>query len=568
LIDPFNQLVIRNMTSHLKNFEADVIVVGSGAGGGAAAWRLAQRGFKVMVLDAGPVYAPTEDYQQATDNWEKPFPHKQSSVGTYEVAELQDIQHLEPQLRSWNKMKGFLVKGKRRANFGYHHVRGVGGSSLQFTGEAHRLNPLSMKMDSRYDEAADWPISYEDLEPFYQIAEELVGVAGPASDARCPRSASYPLPSHPYSYPALILEKAAIQAGHEPQPNSLAVLSKPYDNRSACNYCGGCQRGCMVMDKGTIDVTYLKHAELSGRCQVFPQVEVLKVEAHNGRVSSVLAYHEGEVHRLFAKRIILAAGAVQTPRLLLNSSDTSHPRGLGNNSGLVGQNFMETILTTASAIYPENLGSHRGLPVNWVSWKYNAPDSIPGVIGGCRFGPSMAESDLVGPVAYATRVISGWGLNHKAQMREHFGKVLSITSIGESLPHKMSFIGLSDKLDTHGVPIPKIHSYLDKNATSRLRFMSAECKKILDAAGCESPFETFSSADAFSSTHVFGTCRMGTDAETSVCDSYGAVHDTQNLFICDASLFPSTGGGEGPWLTIQALAIRSADQIQRLSGHH
>ncbi|WP_062269523.1 GMC family oxidoreductase [Endozoicomonas arenosclerae] len=552
------------MKSPLANFEADVIIIGAGAGGGSAAWRLSHYGFKVLVLDAGPSYSPS-DYRQSSHTWEKPFPYKTASKSAYEVAELQPIHELKNELRSWNKMKGLLVKGSRRANFGYHHVRGVGGSSLHFTGEAHRLNPDSMQMKTQHGVAADWPMGYKELEPYYQTAEERVGVAGPLSDTRCPRSAKYPQPPHPYSFAAKVLDKAAIRVGHQPQANSLAVLSKPYDNRPACNYCGGCQRGCMLTDKGSIDVTYLKHALASGNCQILPETEVLKLETHHGRISSILASHKGKLHKLSAQWIILAAGAVQTPRLLLNSKNAHYPHGIGNQNGQVGQNFMETLLTTVSAEHPEKLGSHRGLPVNWVSWKYNAPDSIPGVIGGCRFGPSMSESDLVGPVAYATRVIPGWGLKHKARMREQLGKVLSITSIGECLPHKKSYISLSDQLDQHGIPVPRIHSYLDQNAMARLAFMNAECRKILDAAGCDSPFETFSSADAFSSTHVFGTCRMGTDPRQSVCDAFGSVHDIKNLFICDASLFPSTGGGESPGLTIQALAIRSADYIRTLN---
>lgn len=553
------------MTNHLKNFNADVIVIGAGAGGGAAAWRLTQHGFKVMVLEAGPAFTPANDYKQTSEDWEKPFPKKPASTGSYEVAELQDISDLEPELRSWNKLRGPYVQGSRRASFGYHHVRGVGGSSLHFTGEAHRLNPRSMKMKSLYDVGADWPMSYSDLDPYYQMAENLVGVAGPVTDVRCPRSAEYPLPQHAYSYAASVLENAAIKAGHRPQPNALAVLSKPYDNRPACNYCGGCQRGCMPTDKGTIDVTYIRHAVRSQRCQVFPETEVLQIEVRNERVTSVLVYHQGERLRLSANWIILAAGAIQTPRLLLNSVNAQHPDGVANSSGLVGKNFMETLLTTVSAIHPDNLGSHRGLPVNWVSWTYNAPDAIPDVVGGCRFAPSMAESDLVGPVAYATRVVPGWGAKHKLQMREQFGRVLSMTSIGESLPHIQSYIDLSGQVDSHGLPIPRIHSYLDDNALARLRFMHTECSRILTVAGCDSPFETFSTADAFSSTHVFGTCRMGTDPRSSVCDSYGRAHDVKNLFVCDGSIFPSTGGGESPGLTIQALAIRSADHIRTLS---
>lgn len=376
-----------------------------------------------------------------------------------------------------------------------------------------------------------------------------------------PRSGPYPQTAHPLSYASRVLARGVESLGARWQQNALAVLSSPTEDRPNCNHCGGCLRGCPLTDKGSIDVTYLRQAVATGRCDVLPGVEALQIQTDGQRVTGVLVASRQGQQVLTAGVVIVACGAIQTPRLLLNSADAHSPDGLCNESGQVGRNFMETLLTTSSALHPERLGSHRGLPVDWVSWDWNAPDAIPGVIGGCRFGPAMAESDLVGPVAYATRVVPGWGRAHKRAMRESFGRVLSIAGLGESLPHPDSRISLSDRTDPHGLPVPRIHSYLDEMAIARLRSMTETCRAILSAAGCGPVFEEFSSVDAFSSTHVFGTCRMGRSPDDSVTDAYGRSHRWRNLMIADASLFPSSGGGEPPGLTIQALALRGVDHL-------
>ena len=541
--------------------DAEAIIIGSGAGGGAAAWRLATQGVNVLVLEAGPRFDPLHDYKQDQDDWETSFPSKSGSTGPYDVADLQLLTEDTADIRSWNAINGPYVPGDRRVSFGYHHVRGIGGSSLHFTGEAHRMNPRSMHMKSDHGVAADWPLSYADLDPYWQIAEETVGVAGPENDLRCPRSAPFPMKEHRPSFSSQTLAQAARVLGLSPTPNSLAVLSEASEDRPACNYCGGCLRGCMLTDKGSIDVTYLRRAEAMPNFTIKSGVEVLKLESDGNSISGVVAMEAGQQVRYTASIVIVACGAIQTPRLLLNSANTNSPDGLANDSGQVGRNFMETLLTTTSALHPENLGSHRGLPVDWVAWDFNAPDSIPGVIGGCRFGPAMAESDLVGPVAYASRVVDGWGLSHKRAMRQAFGRVVSIAGLGESLPNDNSYVDLSERTDQHGLPVARIHSYLDDMALKRLRFMTETCRNIVAASGASDVFEEFSSVDAFSSTHVFGTCRMGESEDDSVVDQNCRSHRWPNLFVVDASVFPSSGGGESPGLTIQALALRAMDRL-------
>lgn len=539
----------------------DVLIIGSGAGGGAMAWRLASAGHKVTVIEAGPAYDPATDYRQDKPDWETRFPEKPGSQGSYDVAELQPLTADTADIRSWNALTGPIVAGDRRVSFGYSHVRGVGGSSLHFTGEAHRMNPAAMRMRSDWGVAADWPMTYGDLDPYWTLAENTVGVAGPVDDRRCPRSAPFPQKPHTISHGSAVLARGLAALGMTWQENSLAVLSAPTDDRPNCNYCGGCLRGCQLTDKGSIDATYLRRAVDSGNCTVLPGIEALQIQTDGTRVTGVLcATAQGQTVFPCAV-LVVACGAIQTPRLLLNSAANHSPDGLCNESGQVGRNFMETLLTTSTALHPDRIGSHRGLPVDWVCWDFNAPDAIDSTIGGCRFGPSMAESDLVGPVAYATRVVGGWGRGHKQAMRENFGRVLSIAGLCESLPNDGSFVDLSDRRDVHGLSVPRIHSRLDQDALVRLRFMTETCRTILDAAGCGPVIEEFSSIDAFSSTHVFGTCRMGKSADDSVVDGFGRSHRWKNLFIADASVFPSSGGGESPGLTIQALALRSADHL-------
>jgi choline dehydrogenase-like flavoprotein len=311
-------------------------------------------------------------------------------------------------------------------------------------------------------------------------------------------------------------------------------------------------------------VTFIRKARASGYCSVLTGASVTRIEAGaDDRVRGV-HYRDSKGNEQFLKtpQLVVSCGAVETPRLLLASSSVHAPDGLANESGLVGRNFMETLAWISSGLHPERLGSFRGLPADSICWDYNAPDSIDGVIGGCRFSTGVAEAGLNGPSAYAQRVVGGWGLAHKKAMREQFGRVLTVGSIGESLPNAGSFVDLDPEAkDSNGVPLARIHSHLEESEIKRLAFMAETTRAILKASGVEELVEEHGTYDFFTSTHVFGTCRMGKDPALSVVDDQGRSHRWQNLHIMDASVFPSTGGGESPSLTIEALALRTADKF-------
>lgn len=545
-----------------------VVIIGSGAGGGASAWALAQQGVRVLVLEAGPAYDPYQDYRLHRDDWELGnFPAKQRHKLQYSIATLQPLDRRYRTLRSWNKNRGLMNPTDRRKAGKYHHVQGIGGSTLHFTGEAHRLHPQAFSMRSRFGVAADWPLSYEELEPDYVTAEQLVGVAGLDRYSQRPRSAAFPLPAHPLSYASRRVVSASLQTDLQWEHNPLAALSEPYDGRPGCNYCHNCNRGCPRKDKGSVDVTFLHKARQSGYCEIKSGCTVLRiVSGNNDRVKGVEYVDEaGERQWVAAEIVIVACGAVETPRLLL-LSEGDNGEGLANESGLVGKNFMETLSWASSGVHPENLGSYRGLPADLISWTYNSPDAIPGVVGGCRFNVNTGETGLNGPVNYAVRAVPGWGLAHKRRMREAVGHALSIGAIGESLPNSHSYIALDQqRKDRFERPIAEIHSHLDQGEIDRLLFMAAKCREILAACGVAELFEEYGTYDTFNTTHVFGTARMGNDPNDSVVNSHCRSHRWKNLFVVDASVFPSSGGGESPSLTIEALAIRTARYIRNNS---
>src|ERR1022692_464602 len=545
----------------------DVVIVGAGAGGAAAAWALSSQDVRVLVLEAGPRFDPATDYRLHEPEWElHDFPADRGAYrGRYTFAPMQRLDARWDGLRSWDAANGRLNRGERRVAYSYHHVRGVGGSTLHFSGEAHRINLAAMRMHTRFGVAADWPMSYEELEPYYEQAEALIGVAGPENGWPRGRRGPYPLPAHPASYAARKIYAAGEKLGLRWEPNSLAILSRPYDGRPGCNYCNNCSRGCPRLDKGSADITFMRKALESGRCTLLAEAPVIRiVPGAGGRVQEVHYVHERIERRVDTRVLVMACGAVAAPRMLLLARNTFARNGLANESGQVGRNFMETLAWSSAGLHPERLGSHRGLPCELICWTHNAPDAIPGVTGGIRLVARTGEQGFSGPVSYAERAIGGWGAAHKRQMREAFGRMLAVGMVGESLPNPQTYVGLDpEQRDQFGDPVAQIHAHLPDTELQRLAFGAKQCRTVLEAAGVPELQEEYGAYDFFSATHVFGTCRMGEDPAHSVVDPHGRSHVWKNLYVVDASVFPSSGGGEAPSLTINALALRTAARIRQ-----
>ena len=311
-------------------------------------------------------------------------------------------------------------------------------------------------------------------------AEQLIGVAGPAAQGARWRSQGFPLPPHPLSYAALTLGLGAAALGLGWQANSRAALSLPWHDRLPCNYCGGCNKGCPRGDKGSADVTFVAAALATGRCTVRPDSPVIRIERGPGdRVTAVLVGRsDGSIERIEGRNIVLACGAVETPRLLLASD------GLGNESGEVGRNFMDTLEVVVGALHPEPQHGRRGLPSDAICWDFNAPDAISDVVGGCRFYNASGESELKGLAGFAMRAIPGWGRAHAQSVRRRWGHSLYVGAIGERLPNRDSCVDLDPATrDRFGMPVARIASFLDTLDIARLRFMATKSHELLAASG-------------------------------------------------------------------------------------
>jgi choline dehydrogenase-like flavoprotein len=544
----------------------DVVIVGSGAGGAASAWTLTARGLNVLLLEAGPRFEPSRDYRASESDWERhAFPVLKGSRGTILYGDLGELDPRDATLQSHDSVTPRAPLPTQRAlnGFGYAHVMGVGGSTLQYVGEAHRLHPQSFQLAHLTGQGADWPISYDDLSTHYDAIEGFIGVAGPEQTTGRPRRGPLPLPAHPLSTSAVQLAQAGARLGLPFEANTRAALSLPFDDRPPCNYCAQCSRGCPIGDKGSADVTYLRHAQATGRLTIVALAPVTRIElSPSGAAAAVHYVKAGVSIRQETPILIVAAGAVQTPRLLLASAQADVPQGVANGSGQVGHNFMETLSWSSTALLEGLENSHMGLPADAVSWAENGPDAVAGAVGGCRYTSAVQEVGFTGPISYAQRLISGHGAGLHGEMRRVFGSAITAAATGAVLPDRRSNVTLSSEhADANGVPLPVISSVLTDNSLALLHHMARRCRALLVEAGADRIAAETSSWDTFSATHVFGTTRMGRDSATSVTDAWGRAHDHDNLYIADASVFPSSGGGESPSLTISALALRQALHI-------
>ena len=538
-----------------------VVIIGTGAGGGAAAWMLTQKGIPVIALEAGPAFEPSRDYTLNQPDWERNgFPYKANSQSRYSFGPLQTLDPAWDHLRSWNIVAGRSNTGNTRqvSGTGHHHVRGVGGSTLHFTGEAHRLMPDSLTPFSATGITA-WPLDYDTLEPWYTLAESTIGVAGPLPDGQEPRwrSRTTLQPAHPFCAASRLVQSKS-GTDFNWVANTRAALSRSLDGRPSCNYCANCQMGCPRGDKGSVDVTFIRQAHATGLLQLRTECQVTRLMLDDNRRVSGLLYVDarGEQHQLACSQVILAAGAIETPRLLLNSP----PLAALNNR--IGKHLMMHLSWISSGMVGDDILTHRGLPADMICWDHCHTGKDRSTAGGYRFGVSTTEVRFTGPINYAQRAIPGWGHSHKQAMRQRFGKALSIGAIGASLPNPKTFIDLDPvRKDRAGMPLARIHHDLPGTELERLTRMQATCRKVLQLSGAAGLVEEYGNYDLLSSTHTLGTCRMGSSPEDSVTDAYGRFHAVENLHICDASLFPNSGNGEAPSLTVEALALRTASHL-------
>ena len=521
--------------------KVDVCIIGSGSGGGVVAKELAERGFKVLVLEAGQRYDPIRDYTSSEPDW---FTANWGS-GKFRV----------PALRTYTFA--------RRGTHAPLEANGVGGSTLRYHAYAIRMGPDDFNVYSSDGVGEDWPITYEDLVPYYRKVELELGVSGQAGDPWIPQVEPYLNPPFPYSYANKAVKRGFDSLGLKLWPAPMARLSRPFDGRPMCVQCGDCTNGCMSGAKSSIDVTYITKAEATGRMVLRPECVVTRIEVNSkGKAKSVVYFDkDGVEHEQGADVIVVAAGALQSSRLLLNSTSNLFPYGLSNSNGLVGKYFMQHLSIGTEAIFPDRIDSYRGFEGGAFSLDFAKSSPRNAYARGWT---TDLNSGIRAPVEMAIKS-STWGAQLKEHMKEHFGRSAGIFCNAEQLPRQDNAVEVDSEVrDEYGMPVPRLNLGLQENDKLLLEAMKKKQKEILDAAGATQVH--YRNFNLGSSAHNYGGCRMGKDPRRSVVNSFCQSHEVSNLFVVDASCFVTTGTAN-PSLTIHAIAIRSSEFIAEQAKH-
>ena len=546
-----------NQRTYGESETVDFIVVGSGAAGGVLAKELSTAGFDVVVLEQGP--------------WQQPeqFTHDELAI--------------ERQLAMLNKAfepaQTFRKKESEPARVapvrGLLYRRAVGGSSVHFAANYWRFRPIDFRERSRWGEIggtgfADWPITYEELEPYYTKVDWEVGVSGAPGPFDPPRSRPYPHPPLPNKSSGVLLERGASRLGLHAQVAPMAILSEARDGRSACRACGHCTYyGCEFGAKSSSLVTVIPKAVATGRCEIRTDSTVFRVETDaKGRATGVLYWDRtGTERRQRARAVVVAANGAETTRLLLSSTSPAFPHGLANSSGVVGRYIMFNGTSSTTGRFEHPLNEYKGAVASRIIHDFYDADEKRGFYGGggidARFpwGPIGFAIDMMPPG------LPTWGATYRDKLREYYTHSVRFVSHLTSLPLATNRVTLDpahpDRWGRPGLCL----TYEDHPDDMAVKAWFVDrMHELMEAAGATHVWDQ-PVLPVDGGVHLLGTARMGDNPRDSVVDRYHRAHDVPNLFICDGSSFVTSGRGQ-PTMTIQALAFRAADHIARFARAH
>jgi choline dehydrogenase-like flavoprotein len=517
------------MRQFADNEVVDFAIVGTGAGGGTLACKLAEYGFSVVALDAGPYWRPLDDFASDEDHQAKLY---------------------------WTDDR--IVDGNNPLQLGANNSgKSVGGSTVHFAMVSLRFRPEWFKARSKLGYGADWPLDWREMWTYYTEVENALKISGPVNYPWGPKRPRYPYRAHELNAAALVLAEGAEALGIAWSPTPLATVSAPRGHSPPCVYRGMCVIGCSTNAKQSVLVARLPRALAAG-AEIRDLAMVGRIEHDaQGRVTGVHYQREGRWRFQHARNVVVAGYAIETPRLLLNSRSSRFPDGLANSSGLVGKNLMVQANQAVWGIMEEEIRSYKGPPSLAITEHWNYTDTGKDFFGGYAY---MSQGPL--PIVWSGVQATKRGLWGEALLREmeRYNHQVGLKIVGECLPQERNGVKLTDDKDQYGLPVPRItYSYCD-NDKKLIEHSLAFMRQALGVAGAR---EIWDETD--DTCHLNGTARMGDDPRTSVVNGDGRSWDIPNLWICDGSVFP-TVGGVNPSLTIQAIACRTADRIKAMAA--
>jgi choline dehydrogenase-like flavoprotein len=518
---------------------ADVLVIGAGPSGAVAAKRMAEAGMKVVCLEQGE------------------WPDRTRFPGDKLDYELTSLKQWSWDPNARRLPQDYPIDLSESELIGIGNFNGVGGSATLYGGIWPRLTPSNFRSHTLHGYGADWPLTYEELLPFYQRTDREFGVSGLEGNPAYPLGAAPPLPPLPVTKGGMCLARGHARLGWHWWPDCNAIPSVDYEGRRPCVQRGTCYSGCNEGAKASPDLTHWRHLVDRG-VRLIDGARVRRLVTDKRGLAAGAEWYDrnGVGHIQEADLVICAANAIGTPRLLLASANERYPDGLANSSGLLGRNLMLHTWAMVTGIFEEPLESWRGHRSSVGCMQFYESDETRGFVGTAKWHLEPGAGPLT--QALPAPGLGVWGDDHHTRVAEMLGHTLTWAITGDDLPSEANRVVLSDNLqDPSGFAAPKVVYRVADNTKRMFEWHAERARESFAAAGA-SKVETMPHVPV--GTHLYGTARMGDDPGGSVVDRWGVAHDIPNLAIVDASVFPTTGG-VNPTSTVAALALRTAEHL-------
>ena len=561
------------MTINLK--PVDVAVIGLGAAGGVAVLPLARAGLRVAGIEAG--------------TWMDPHQFRADEIHNNVRGLVTSVPKTKREVPTIRESPS--SPARRAPN--HPMMNAVGGTSIHYWGQSWRLKPWDFQARSktleRYGASAipagstleDWPLTYDELEPYYDRVEHEVGVSGKAGNIQGkidpagnvfegPRLREYPMPPLRGTDFTEHMAAAARRLGWHPFRPPAAINSEQYGGRPGCAYHGYCATGgCHISAKNSTAVTTIPEALRTKHLTIFDRAQVTRIlAAPDGRVTGVLYVREGTEYFQPARVVLLASYTYENSRLLLLSKSKAYPNGLANHHGQVGRHYFGhysgVAAGSAIALFPFDINNWYGTPAQGTSVDDWADDSFNhaglGFIGGTTLHVHTETHPIDAAAVDTFGRAPAWGARWKAHIHENAGRWTAAYLQTSTFPYENTFLDLDAEMrDPLGDPVCRITSAAKPNEHAAVAFAQTKMEEWFRAAGAIEVIKPPAAVPAVS-THAYGGTRMGDNPDTNVVDRWGFAHDVPNLGILGASVM-GTSGARNPTLTVQALAWRTAEYL-------
>ncbi len=558
----------------------DVCIVGSGAGGGMAAYVLANAGIKVVLLEAGPLYDPAKNVTQLKWPWESP----RRGANT----PLRHFGDFDAAYGGW-ELEGEPYTHKDNTKFDWFRSRMVGGRTNHWGRISLRFGPNDFRRRSIDGLGDDWPIAYEDVAPFYDKVDRLIGVFGSKENLPNDPDSIFLPPPKPRLH-ELFIGMAGKSLNIPVIPSRLSILTKPVNkDRGSCFYCRQCNRGCTVYADFSSSSVLVKPAIATGNVDIIPNAmarEVLTNDAGKATGVSFVNKDDMQEYTVTAKIVILAASACESSRLLLNSKSSRFSNGLANASGIVGKYLHDSTGASMGGILPHLVGRKRynedgvgGMHVYTPWWLDNKKLDFPrgyhieyggGMnMPGYGFGFGMHNTNGKYPGRNGNKKESGgYGASLKDDYRYFYGASIGMSGRGESIALEDNYCEIDpDKVDKYGIPVLRFHYKWSEHEVKQAKHMKETFKEIIHKMGGvitsghnDGPENDYGLLAPGRIIHEVGTTRMGNDPKKSAVNKFNQAHDCNNLFVVDGGPFVSQADKNPTW-TILALSMRTSEYI-------